>query len=99
LKIPFGNLFSNLLIPLLVINWQSYNSTLVNPWHWYNCSNDKSVISGQLSNSNTCNDSFAQFDELISFIPSSVINSHRDSVKWRNDGQFKDKFCNVESVI
>ena len=65
-----------------MINWQSYSSNWSKLLQKYSCSKEASVMSGQLSNSNTCNVSVtdAQLDMPSCRMPSSVIHSHLESV-------------------
>jgi len=67
-------------MPCRVINWQSYNSIRSSDWHAIKCSNDASVMSGQLSSSNTVSCSVEQGLEPRCRIPSSVINSQCDKL-------------------
>lgn len=68
------------LIPNLVINWQSYNSTRCRLWQEVRWSREASVTKGQLSSSNTVKFSAAQGDIERCLIPSSVISSQCDNV-------------------
>jgi hypothetical protein len=55
--------------------------------HFPSCSNEASVINGQLSSSSICNVSFtiAELETPKERMPSSVIHSQRDSVLMTNE--------------
>lgn len=70
----------NFRIAALDIIWQSNSSILCKLWQDTKCSNVRSVINGQLSNSRTDKLSAAQQPAASWRIPSSVISSQCDKV-------------------
>lgn len=77
----------SLLMPALVMSWQSYSSIRCNPWQPIKCSSEESVMRGQLSSSMTWRCSVEQPLVPMWRMPSSVISSQWDNVWKREDKQ------------
>ena len=94
-----GKWFLNLLIPALVISWQSYNSILWRLWQETRWSKLASVIRGKLSSSKTikCSDEHGAMPNWR--IPSSVINSQWDKLINSSLGQQAESADKVASVM
>lgn len=86
-------------MPARVICWQSYNSIRSRLWQLFKCSNDASVMRGQLSNSITSRRSWAQAPLPRWRIPSSVINSQWERLNTCSLGQCMESWIRVLSVI
>ena len=94
-----GKWFRNLLIPALVISWQSYNSILCKLWQETRWSKLASVIRGKLSSSRTIKCSDEQGAMPNWRIPSSVISSQCDKLMNSSLGQHAESADKVASVI